>query len=81
MYLGGLLTILAFPLWNSPLSSLQTLVIGAVFLLPGGIDGTTQMFGDRESNNRLRALTGFVLGIGVVLFLHGAVFLTIGPLS
>jgi len=81
MYLGGLLTISAFPLWNGSLSSFYTLVIGAVFLLPGGIDGTTQMFGDRESNNRLRAITGFVLGVGVVLFLHGAVFLTTGHLS
>jgi len=76
MYIGGLLTILTFPLWNAPLSSFQTLVIGAVFLLPGGVDGTTQMLGDRESNNRLRAITGLVLGAGVVLFLHGVVFLT-----
>jgi len=76
MYLGGLLTISTFPLWNGPLSPFQTLVIGAVFLLPGGIDGTTQMFGDRESNNRLRAITGLVLGVGVVLFLHGVLFLT-----
>lgn len=81
MYLGGLLTILAYPLWTAPLSSYQTLGIGAVFLLPGGIDGTTQMFGDRESNNRLRAITGFILGIGVVLFIHGTVFLTTGHLS
>jgi uncharacterized membrane protein len=75
MYLGGLLTILAFPLWSGSLPPFQILAIGAVFLLPGGIDGTTQLFGDRESNNRLRAITGFVLGVGVVLFLYGVLFL------
>ncbi|MFY4815846.1 DUF2085 domain-containing protein [Halorubrum sp. Atlit-26R] len=74
MYLGGLLTILAFPAWNHLLSPFQTFAIGAVCLFPGGIDGTTQMFGNRESNNTLRAITGFFLGIGVVLFLHGCSF-------
>lgn len=77
MYLGGLLTILAFPSWSGILSPFQTLVVGAMCLFPGGIDGTTQMFGDRESSNRLRASTGFFLGIGVVLFLHGMSFLMI----
>lgn len=78
MYLGGLLTILVFPLWNIFLLPFQTLIVGVVFLFPGGVDGTTQMFGDRESSNRLRAITGFFLGIGVVLFLHGVSFLMIG---
>lgn len=75
MYLGGALTILSFPMWVHILSPTSALWLGAISLLPGGIDGTTQMFGSRESTNKLRATTGFLLGVGVVLFIHGIVFL------
>lgn len=76
MYLGGILTILFVTLWGSMLPPLSFLLGGSILLLPGGIDGTTQMFGDRESSNRLRAITGLFLGIGVVLFAHGILFLS-----
>jgi len=70
MYLGGLLAIATFPLWQS-FSPTGLLAAGASLLLPGGIDGMTQMFGNRESTNRLRASTGILLGIGIVLLAFG----------
>ena len=75
MYIAGFLTLVTSPLWSQIAPPLITLVTGALCLLPGGIDGTTQMFGNRESTNRLRAITGFLLGIGVVLITHGSVYL------
>lgn len=71
MYLGGGLTLLLAPLWIPHLPPLASLAFGGTALLPGGIDGTTQMFGERESTNRLRGITGLFLGMGVVLFLFG----------
>lgn len=41
-----------------------------VFLVPMAIDGTIQFFGLRESTNIIRLLTGFLGGIGVILFLY-----------
>lgn len=72
MYLAGIMTILAFPLWGS-LSPTVSIVLGMSLLIPGGVDGTTQMFGSRESTNRLRTATGILLGIGVVVFVYGVV--------
>ena len=74
MYLGGILTILSSPIW-SILSPQYAILLGAISLVPGGLDGTTQMFGDRESNNRLRAITGFLLGVGIVFISYGIVTL------
>lgn len=65
MYSGGIISLITFPLWDPHLSSTLTFVLGCISLLPGGIDGTTQMFGERESTNRLRVLTGLLLGIGI----------------
>ena len=72
MYLGGLLAMLAFPIWWIE-SSIPLLIVGSVLLLPGGIDGLTQMFGERESTNRLRAVTGGMLGVGGVVFSYGVI--------
>lgn len=76
MYIGGFIATLCVPLWGEYLSPFYTLVLGSMLLVPGGIDGTTQMFQERESNNGLRVGTGFLLGCGVVLFVHGAVVLS-----
>jgi len=65
MYTGGILTVLLFPLWSELISGLFALLIGIILIAPAGIDGTTQMFGKRESNNRLRVVTGLSLGIGI----------------
>lgn len=37
-------------------------------LLPMALDGGTQFFGWRESNNGLRVLTGVIFGVGTALF-------------
>lgn len=73
MYAGGLITILSYGLWWRILPPHITVSVGLALLVPGGIDGTTQMFGGRESTNSLRALTGFLLGVGVVLMANGVV--------
>jgi uncharacterized membrane protein len=74
MYLSGGMTLLLSPLWRSYVTYWSAILVGVAFLLPTAIDGTTQMFGDRESTNRLRILTGVPLGIGVVWVLYGIVF-------
>jgi uncharacterized membrane protein len=71
MYIGGLIAFLTFPVWNGMLSSVVSLTLGSLLLVPGGIDGTTQMFGSRESNNSIRAITGFALGVGFPLIMYG----------
>jgi len=74
MYFAGVLMILTFPLRDELLSPTLSIILGAGLLLPGGIDGTTQMFGNRESNNLLRVATGLLLGVGIVLFAEGILF-------
>jgi len=78
MYFAGSLMILSFPFRGELLSPILSTMFGAALLLPGGIDGTTQMFGNRESNNLLRVVTGLLLGVGVVLFAEGVLFILIG---
>ena len=45
------------------------LSIAILFLVPAGIDGTTQLFELRESNNVLRLITGLMggLGLGIIV--------------
>jgi uncharacterized membrane protein len=75
MYVGGLLTLVLSPLWIGSFNPIMAVGIGSILLVPSGIDGTTQMFGERESNNRLRAITGFLLGNGIIIFVYGMTFL------
>ena len=75
MYTSSLLMVISFPVWQNIILAHQALAIGFVFLIPGGIDGLTQMFGNRKSNNKLRAITGFGLGMGIMLFMYGFIFL------
>ncbi len=67
MYSSGILAILATQLWSISLQPVWILLAGVVFLIPSGVDGFTQLLGNRESTNRLRIVTGILLGIGVVL--------------
>jgi uncharacterized membrane protein len=75
MYIGGLLTLGLSPLWISSFDPITAIGVGSVSLIPSGIDGITQMFGERESTNGLRAITGLILGFGVVILVYGLVFI------
>lgn len=75
MYIGGLVTLILSPLWIGSFNPTAAVGVGSILLVPSGVDGTTQMFGKRESNNWLRTITGFLLGVGIVVFVYGAVFL------
>lgn len=44
------------------------LLISFFMIIPTFIDGITQSFGFRESNNIVRFLTGIIAGIGLVIF-------------
>lgn len=77
MYLGGILLLGVFPLLSSALSPESWLLLGLTMILPAGIDGTSQMFLQRESSNRLRLITGLFLGIGITLVVWGII--SIGP--
>ena len=45
----------------------ELLLSAGLLLIPTGIDGITQFFEFRESNNILRFITGFVGAIGLIL--------------
>lgn len=75
MYASGFLMILVTLLWTYPLDPRSSILLGGILLIPGGIDGTTQLIGERESTNVVRVLTGLLLGVGVVLFANGLYFL------
>ena len=49
--------------------SLSLLIISIFLMIPTSVDGFTQYVGLRESNNNLRFLTGFIGGIGLIIFL------------
>lgn len=75
MYAGGLIFIFLFPFRLGVLSPLSSITIGLLLLFPTALDGFTQLYGMRESNNRLRVITGIPLGIGTVLISEGVVIL------
>ncbi len=72
-YAAGLLASMAlhnsigFPPFQSIGLNLQFSII-LLTVLPLALDWITQSWGWRESNNRLRLLTGAILGAGVFLF-------------
>ena len=45
------------------------LIISMVLMIPVAVDGVTQYFGPRESTNTLRFITGFIGGVGLIIFL------------
>ena len=49
--------------------SLSLFVLSIILLIPAAVDGFTQLFELRESNNNLRFVTGFIGGIGLIIFL------------
>lgn len=49
--------------------NLTLLLFSIILLIPVSLDGFTQLFGLRESNNKLRFITGLIGGIGLIIFL------------
>lgn len=72
MYASGFLTVLIIPFWNTSPEPISLVLLGVILLLPGGIDGTTQLLSTRASTNRIRVLTGLLLGPGIVLVLFSS---------
>lgn len=48
---------------------LKMFFLSMLLMVPTTIDGLTQYFGPRESTNTLRFITGFIGGIGLIIFL------------
>lgn len=64
--------LVVFLVWNCFFKinyDISTLLISVVLMIPVAIDGITQYFGPRESTNNLRFITGFIGGIGLIIFL------------
>lgn len=73
LYLGGAIALLLAPLWMEIVDGWTALVVGSVLLGPGTIDGFTQLLGERESTNRLRAITGLLMGLGIPLLAYWSI--------
>ncbi len=65
-YISGIASIILLKFYPVPYT-LTTLLIGTILLIPCAIDGFTQLFEMRESNNILRLITGILGGIGLIL--------------
>ena len=57
--------------------SINSIVLGILFLIPAGVDGTTQFFGLRNSNNILRFITGLIGGLGLIIIVKTFKFMFI----
>lgn len=55
----------------------NSIMIGILLLVPSGIDGITQLFELRTSNNILRLATGLFGGIGLMIILKTLKFMFI----
>lgn len=72
LYIVGILVlaIIHSGIWW-PMEPKMGITIGLALIAPGAIDGFTQLLGNRESTNRLRTITGAMMGAGVPLVVHG----------
>ena len=64
--------LIVFLIWNCFFKinyDIPTLMMSMILMIPVAIDGITQYFGPRESTNTLRFITGFIGGIGLIIFL------------
>ena len=65
----GLIVYLVFNHFFEHDYDINTLIISIILMIPAAIDGLTQYFGPRESTNTLRFITGFIGGLGLIIFL------------
>lgn len=64
---GIYISLISLPLLKYMHLSFSNLVIfGIILILPMAVDGTTQLFGKRESTNTLRFITGLLGGVGTL---------------
>ena len=68
-FYSGLVVYLVYSLFYSHPYSLNMLILSMILMIPVAVDGVTQYFGPRESTNTLRFVTGFIGGIGLIIFL------------
>jgi uncharacterized membrane protein len=61
---GTLVGVLTLPIFHWEIIS-PSLIVIFVLGLPALLDASTQFFGLRESNNKLRLITGFLLGMSI----------------
>ncbi|WP_116591258.1 DUF2085 domain-containing protein [Methanobrevibacter thaueri] len=54
--------------------SMQFLIFAVLLLIPAAIDGFTQYFELRESNNTLRLITGLCGGLGLIILIKAFKF-------
>lgn len=65
----GLLVYLIYNYFYQHSYDLNMLIISMILMIPVAIDGFTQYLGKRESTNNLRFITGFIGGIGLIIFM------------
>ncbi len=66
----GLAAYLIYKLFYTHPYDINMLVLSIILLIPTAVDGFSQLFGLRESNNTLRFITGFIGGIGLIIFMQ-----------
>lgn len=70
----GLFVFLVYEILFGVYYNLELFLISIILMIPVAVDGFTQLFGLRESNNTLRFITGFIGGIGLIIFIRIAFF-------
>ena len=68
-FYSGLAVFLVYNYFYGMEYSLNLFVLSIILLVPAAVDGFTQLFNLRKSNNNLRFITGFAGGIGLIIFL------------
>ena len=52
----------------------KIIILSASLMIPAAVDGISQYWGPRESTNNIRFITGFLGGIGLIIFLKTIIF-------
>lgn len=66
LYLG-MFSFFIFACFNFVHYSVSVTILGFLMVIPTTIDGFTQLFGLRESNNYLRFFSGLIGGVGLLI--------------
>lgn len=66
IYIAGL-SYFAIAMLTPITYTIELAIFGLLLMIPTAIDGITQLLNKRESNNKLRFLTGLCMGAGVAI--------------